>query len=128
MRISIVILLLVSGCVISCRPQKCNNIPEDFGSYSNAIDFLNSTSFSLRDSVSLYSDGIPVSVNYYSCDRETGFFYWNKHLYTEQLYENVPLSIWKEFSRSAYKEDFYKSNIYGKCQKILILNYINKGQ
>jgi hypothetical protein len=107
-------LILITIVLITCHSKNCEEIPQEFYSYEQAINEIQNSSFQFHGTSSKSSSWI-TNANYYSCDLKTGFLIIetsNK----DYVHHDVPIVIWKEFNNSSSLGKYYNQNIKGRYQ------------
>lgn len=115
MKILIQSLLFIGVLVsfTSCKNQSCESFPVNFNSNKEALNKIKSTDFKLEDSVNTSRSSVIESAHYFSCDGSSGYLLIvirNK----EYIYQNVPISVWKQFKKADSFGSFYNTYIRGK--------------
>jgi hypothetical protein len=120
--LSITLLFLVP---ILCLGQKCEDLPNDFTSFSDALSHFYETQFLFSDhrsetiqSLSEKKNAKLVSANYYSCDNKTGYATFLFLPGDTFIYENIPIKIWDEYKKCASPDLYYENNIVIKYKYI----------
>lgn len=107
----LLLFLTIQFVFYSCKTRNCNNIPDVFHSYEEAMKTIKNKSFELVDSVIVNNGSLIVSAKFYSCDRKTGYFFRTHYNGSEFFVSKVPISLWEEFKKSENKEFFYNDKI-----------------
>ena len=110
--IKIKIVLIAIMITTSCNHYNCNEISSKFTSYDDAIEIVKSTDFSIEEKVNTDSSWID-SIEYYSCDKLTGYLIINTKKGGSYIHENVPIQVWNEFENADSFGRFYNQNIKG---------------
>jgi hypothetical protein len=109
-RLLIYLLLFVT---ISVKAQNCNDLPNSFNSYDQAVKAISNTTFSYADKINTSSSSWIRSATFKSCDGKTGFLIigTDSHPY---IHQNVPISLWQNFKRVSSYGSFYTKNLRGR--------------
>lgn len=99
----------------SCNSQSCNELLTQFSSYQQAVSEVKSTNFTIEDSVNTSRSSLIKGASFYSCDSNVGFLLV-KIRSTEYIYQNVPISVWKQFKKADSFGSFYNRNVKGSYQ------------
>ena len=97
--------------IISCN-DNCDSIGENFISYDEAITVVRATDFSIEEKVDTDSSWID-SIEYYSCDKTSGYLIVNTKKGKSYIHKNVPIQVWNEFKNADSFGRFYNQNIKG---------------
>ena len=108
--ISILVLLLFT--ITSCTSQDCTELPTSFSSCKEAVSEIKSTNFTIEDSVDTSRSSFIKSAHFYSCDSEFGYIIV-KIKSKEYFYQNVPVSVWKQFKKANSFGSYYNRHIKG---------------
>lgn len=103
---------------LSCNSQSCKDLPEQFNSYNHANKEIKSTNFKIEESLDTSRSSFIEGASYYSCDGNTGFLLIEIRN-TEYIYQNVPLSVWKNFKSAESLGRFYGRNIKGSYRMVI---------
>lgn len=98
--------------------QSCNNLPDKFYSYSQAINAVQNAAFKSTDNLPYGKSSWIVSANYYSCDGYTGYLVYATDKGKEYVHEKVPLKIWTEFKTASSSGSYYVHNIKGRYRLV----------
>jgi len=104
------ILILLIFTIASCTSQDCNDLPSQFSSYSQAVNDVKSSNFTIEEKVKTTKSSWIKTISYYSCDSEIGFLLVEIKS-EEYIYQNVPLSVWESFKKADSYGRFYNGNI-----------------
>ena len=106
-------ILFVAVILLSCNSQDCETLPKSFKSYNNAVNTVEHASFNYKDGVNTSKSSWIRDADYYSCDNTVGFLIIETDS-RSYIYQNVPISIWKEFKQASSFGRYYNSRIKGK--------------
>ena len=109
----------------SCHTQDCDEIPQKFTSYSEAIRVIKSNKFKIKDSTNVSNSFLMIRANYYSCDGRTGFFFYTRNTGSEYFHRGVPIEIWREFKKTSSKQSYYDNNIKDQYRSVITVQKIN---
>jgi len=113
------VVSLISILSISCNSQNCLELKNDFVSYEDAKELINTTDFTFSDkcNTSKKSSWI-LNAEYYSCDERMGYFLikTKNKIY---IHKGLPKKLWNEFKSAESFGKFYNSKIKGKYQLII---------
>ncbi len=98
--------------LLSCRQSDCEKLNPNFSTYSSAISKIRSTDFSLQEKINTDSSWID-SIEYYSCDSQTGFLIINTKREQSYIHSGVPIQVWEEFKDAPSYGRYYKNHISG---------------
>lgn len=107
------ILITSSILLTSCDKSDCENLGANFSSYNSAISTIRSTDFSIEEKENTDSSWID-SIEYYSCDGETGFLIINTKRGQSYIHNGVPIAVWEEFKNASSFGSYYNSSIKGR--------------
>ena len=107
---STVLILCLQFAFINLIAQDCNQLPEHFNSYSEAISFVKNASFKFTDQVNTSKSSWIRSASYYSCDGQTGYFIISTDN-KEYIHKNVPIEVWKQFKNASSFGSIYDYSI-----------------
>ena len=102
-----IFFLMIASC-----SGNCDSISKNFNSYDEAIFLVRSTDFNVEEKVNIDSSWID-SIEYYSCDKLTGYLIINTKKGGSYIHENVPIQVWNEFENADSFGRFYNQNIKG---------------
>ncbi len=103
------VLILLSSCI----DIDCDQLPNSYSSYNDAVKAIKGANFKLHETISTPKSSWIRGASYYSCDGHLGFL----TLITERqeyLHSDVPVNIWKEFKNSDSFGSYYTNNIKHK--------------
>lgn len=110
------IIIFLSCCIIlSCNSQDCNKLPDNFTSYTQAINLVKSSSFKIKETTNTSNSSWVKSAKFYSCDGRTGYFIYATKDH-EYIHKGVPITVWEEFKNASSKGSYYDYNIKYKYQ------------
>jgi len=107
-KITLLLLLLIT--ITSCSSQDCKELPSSYNSYKDALTEIKSSDFKLEDSVNTSKSSVIESAQYFSCDGNNGYLIIEIRN-TEYIYQNVPISVWRNFKNANSYGRFYNSTI-----------------
>jgi KTSC domain len=110
-RYLIIFLVILS----SCKKKNCENLSANFESYAVAKVELKKHKFKLQESLNSEQSSWIKSVEYLSCNGKTGFLILETDK-QEYVHQDVPIEIWKEFSKVSSVGNFYNLRIKRKYQ------------
>lgn len=92
------------------KKQDCNQLPEVFGSYNEAMQLVEQADFALKEDVNTAKSSWIRGARFYSCDEQTGYFIivTDKGIY---IHHEVPVSVWEAFKAANSFGSFYNENI-----------------
>lgn len=102
-------LFISSGC----HHLDCNQLPESYTSYQQAMETIRSAHFHYRESADTSKSSWIRAASFYSCDGITGYFIFKTDK-KEYLYKEVPYEIWEEFKNAVSFGKYYNRHIKGK--------------
>ena len=109
----IVIFLIFT---ISSYAQDCNDLPEYFNSYSEALNEVKSARFEYYVSEDTSYNGSWIkSISFYSCDLESGYLIVETDR-KEYIYGDVPIYIWYDFKETESYGTYFNDEIDGYYQ------------
>lgn len=111
----IIAIFLFSLIIFSCKSQDCNNLPDNFISYTQAISLVKKSSFKIEETANTSNSSWIRSAKYYSCDGQTGYFIYTTKDH-EYIHKGVPVNVWEEFKKASSKGSYYDRNIRYKYQ------------
>jgi hypothetical protein len=110
---------------ILCVGQKCEDLPKEFTSFSDALSHLYGTQFSYSDqrsetiqSLIEKNNARLVSANCFSCDNKTGYVMFIFLPGDTFIYEKMPIKIWYEYKKCVSPDLYYENNIVNKYRCI----------
>lgn len=98
--------------IFSCSTKNCSEINPIFTSYNNAIEVVQNSSFAIEEKLDTNSSWID-SIEYYSCDKVSGYLIVNTKKGTSYIHKNVPIQVWNDFKNTDSFGRFYNQNIKG---------------
>ncbi|MBL3656651.1 hypothetical protein [Fulvivirga sediminis] len=96
----------------------CHELPPEFANHNEAIKALTSTTFRLKETLSISKHLNPQALRYYSCDGKSGYLVAKETDSTYQVYPQIPYKLWQEFSESKDPVYFYKEKIKTQYSKL----------
>jgi hypothetical protein len=100
------------------KSQTCDDLPEIFHSYSEAIRAIQNTSFKLTDELPFGKSPIILSADYYSCDGNFGYMIYTTSKRMEYILEKIPFKIWTEFKTATIPSNYFSQNIKGRYRLV----------
>lgn len=91
----------------------CNNLPNHYNNYNEAIKKIKNAKFSVTDRIKTDRSSYIHGASYYSCDNNYGFMIvgvGNR----QYLYDGVPRSVWQQFKLARSFGSFYDRYIRGR--------------
>jgi hypothetical protein len=107
----LLVCLLISN---QSKSQSCNNLPDKFYSYSEAINKIQNTSFEFTDKLPYGKSSWIMTANYYSCDSQFGYLVYSTKQGNRYIHENVPINVWYEFKNASSSGSYYGNYIKGR--------------
>jgi hypothetical protein len=104
-----------SNSIVSYEVNDCNSLQTNFSSYSEAINIIESTKFTLTDNVNTSHSSWIRGATFYSCDENFGYFVikTDKNVY---IHKDLPISIWNNFKNASSLGSYYNNNIKNRYQ------------
>jgi len=102
----------LSFTISSCSGQDCKDLPSQFSSYSQAVNEVKSTNFTIEENVKTNISSWIKNISFYSCDSKIGFLLVETKS-EEYIYQNVPISVWEQFKKADSFGTFYNRYIKG---------------
>ena len=99
----------------------CNEFPTSFSSYNQALKLISNHKFNFSDKFDAESDSFISWCVYKSCNGKYGFLIISIKGYSPYIYQNVPMSIYRDFKYSLPTGKYYNEHIKGRY-----LVYLNK--
>lgn len=95
----------------------CSDLPAHYLSYEQALKLISSAHYKFSDKCSTPQSSWIREAEYYSCDKQTGFFLFktDKQWY---IHEGVPIAIWKGFKAANSHGSYYDHYIRKKYQLV----------
>lgn len=108
------IVLLLTILSISCSHKiNCEQIPNSFSTYDEALLQIESAHFEISESVNTSKSSWIKNASYYSCDGQTGYFVLGTSK-KQYLFSNMPYMVWKQFENAESFGKFYNEQIKNK--------------
>lgn len=98
--------------------QSCNDLPEKFHSYNQAIKAIQDVTFKSTDKLPYGKSSWITSATYYSCDGYTGYLVYTTDKGKEYVHENIPIRVWTEFKNASSSGSYYVHNIKGRYRLV----------
>lgn len=99
--------------IISCSKSNCDKLNTDFTTYDAAIHSVRSCDFNTQEKINTDSSWIE-SIEYYSCDGNSGFLIIITTKGTNYIHDDVPDALWKKFKEAASFGSFYNNYVKGR--------------
>ncbi|NOT52570.1 MAG: hypothetical protein HOP10_14995 [Chitinophagaceae bacterium] len=115
-----IFLVFIVTASIRCKQFNCDKIPDSFSSYQEAINRIRSSSFKMIDSILVPEGNVMKSAAYYSCDKQSGYFFYRRKGGSEYFLSQVPIKLWQSFKKSDFKDDFFDNSIKDKYTSVKI--------
>ena len=109
--LSITFLLLIGTSV---KSQSCKQLPDNFYSYSQAIQEIKNATFKYTENLPYGKSSWIISASFYSCDGSTGYLIYTTDKGKEYIHEKVPIRVWREFKNASSSGSYYVQNIKGR--------------
>ncbi len=108
-----VFLLNLTLFLAACNGIDCDQLPNKYINYHEAVNKIKTTKFKIIESVNTSKSSWIRGGEFYSCDGITGFFILktDKQLY---LYSEMPFKVWQGFKNSESFGSYYNYNIKHK--------------
>lgn len=103
---------------ISCTGQDCKKLQENFSSYDEALNTIETTKFTFVDEVNTSKSSWIRNARYYSCNRKEGYFLLetSKKRY---IFKGLPIAIWISFKKADSFGKYYHQFIRGRYRLVL---------
>jgi len=101
----------------------CNQIPTSFSSYNQALSIISNHKFNISDEFNAEDNSFISGGAYRSCDGKSGFLIVYIKGYSPYIYQNVPLSIYRDFRYSLPTGKYYNEHIKGRYKVYLKFQY-----
>ena len=98
--------------------QSCKDLPDNFDSYSQAIDEIQNASFKSTDKLPYGKSSWITSATYYTCDGYTGYLVYTTDKGKEYVHEKIPIQVWTEFKNASSSGSYYVHNIKGRYRLV----------
>ena len=93
-------IVLLAFIFNSCSQKtSCDQLPETYSTYAEAVRQIKSAQFKIKESVNTSKSSWIKNASYYSCNEKIGFFIFETAK-KEYLYSDMPYSIWLEFKNA----------------------------
>lgn len=99
--------------LFSCGGSSCDQLPNKYSSYDEALETITAANFKIEESVNTSKSSWVKGAAYYSCDGATGFFILQTDN-QDYLYSGVPSEIWEGFKNAESFGSYYNHNIKHK--------------
>jgi len=107
--------------LFSCSGSNCDQLPNKYSSYDEAIETIEASHFKIEESVNTSKSSWIRGAEYYSCDGATGFLILQTDN-QDYLYSGVTLEIWQGFKNSESFGIYYNHKIKHKFTFNLNIN------
>lgn len=104
-------ILALTSLIVSCLPKtSCNQLPNAFSAYDEALLQIESADFRISESVNTSKSSWIRNASYYSCDGQTGYFIieTDKKKY---VHSGLPYTVWKQFEDAKSFGKFYNEKV-----------------
>lgn len=108
---SILYLIIGFGTLLSCTQNDCSSLPSAFESYDQAESMIRSAQYQYTDTKRTSSSSWIRKAEFYSCDREQGYFLYTTKSGKTYVHAEVPRSIWNGFKEADSHGGFYNRYI-----------------
>lgn len=98
--------------------QSCNNLPDKFHSYSQAIEAIQNATFKSKDKLPYGKSSWITTATYYSCDGYTGYLVYKTDKGKAYIHENIPIRVWMQFKNARSSGSYYFQNIKGRYRLV----------
>lgn len=115
-KILLIILFIFIGGLV--KSQSCNELPNKFSSYYEAINAIQNASFKYTDKLPQGKSSWIIGATYYSCDEVTGYLVYTTDRSYRYIHENVPIRVWIEFKNAISSGSYYNLRIKGRYKLI----------
>lgn len=99
--------------MISCNSQNCKEFAHAFAGYKTAIEQVEKSSFTIKESIDTSKSSWIRGLSFYSCDKKTGFLIMETKS-QKYIHQQVPILLWEKLKNSPSFGTFYNDNIRGK--------------
>lgn len=94
--------------------QDCNTLTANFSSYVQAVEKIEASKFQIQETLNTYSSSWIKRIEYYSCDKQTGYLIMITLKGKNYLYHNVPKVVWDNWKNANSYGSYYQQYIKGK--------------
>ena len=96
------IYVLITLISLSCYSPDCNNLPNNFESYDQAINLVKGSKFKISESANIPTSGSSwvKGAHYYSCHGQIGYLIIEIDRKT-YIHANVPVALWQQFKNAS---------------------------
>jgi len=108
---------LLVACIVflSCSQLNCNDLPQSYRSYEEAVSTIRNAKFNLHEKIKTSKSSWIRGAEYYSCDNKTGYFILIlKTDSKEYIHNDMPVNVWESFKNAESFGKFYNTNIKHK--------------
>lgn len=104
-----------SNSIVTYEENDCNSLQANFSSYSDAINIIESTKFTLTDNANTTYSSWIRGASFHSCDKSFGYFIvkTDKNIY---IHKDLPTSVWNNFKNASSLGSYYNNNIKNRYQ------------
>lgn len=103
---------------ISCSSQNCSELNENFTSYAQAKNSIESARFNFSDKCNTSKSSWILGAKYYSCNNKDGYFLIRTKE-KKYIHQGLPKELWKEFKKAESFGEFYNLKIKSKYRLII---------
>lgn len=119
-RICILLFVLCFGIPFVIFGQRnCNDLPNKFKSYANALQQVRNTKFVYSDKLNTSGSSFITGANYYSCDGKSGYLIIGLNN-KDYIHQGLPKQIWLSFKKAESLGSFYSKNIRYRYRLIVV--------
>ncbi|MBK9109201.1 MAG: KTSC domain-containing protein [Saprospiraceae bacterium] len=107
--IQLIFLLFI---FLSCKGQNCETLQDNFRSYDEALNKIETTKFNFTDEVNTSKSSWIINARFYSCNKKDGYFILetSKKSY---IFDGLPINIWNDFKNAESFGSYYHKFIRG---------------
>lgn len=118
---NLIAFVLIVVLFSSCNDKNCNQLPNSFNNYRQALKEVKSAKFEINDKINTSKSSWIRGASFYSCDLQTGYLIIKTDK-KEYIHQDIPIEVWNNFKKADSFGRYYSRNIRGKY-KIKIENY-----
>jgi len=97
----------------SCTGKDCQDLPDLFSSYNNALTEIRISDFGINETIDTSKSSWVEGLEYFSCDSTVGFLILRTKD-REYIHQNLPIDLWQKLKNANSFGGFYNSEIKGK--------------
>lgn len=112
-KLSICLIIFLGSSSIA---QTCNNLPQQFSSFSQAERLIKASRFLMEDYIDCRKSSWVHSAKFLSCDGKTGYFIFRTKKSRVYYFQNIPISLWNRFKNASSYGDFFNTYIKDRYQ------------